>query len=300
MAAVEVLSIYNLRRNRNPFACSRKVHIALIRSISELKNPVTLEAGTGKCLTGLRSSMTTLFFELCAESIEAATAAQAGGADRIELCSRLAESGVTPEPALTAASVAAISIPVYVLIRPRTGDFVFTAQEFDLMRRQIEEAKTAGASGVATGVLLPDGRVDVERTRALIEWARPMKVTFHRAFDETPDLCEALESVIETGADSLLTSGGAAEVLHGADCIGSLLRLAAGRIHIIAGGGLRLATLAQVVRRSGNLSLHGSLTRKNGHRTPQAAQALLEADVREALRMLRHEFHAMTAAATQS
>jgi copper homeostasis protein len=234
--------------------------------------------------------MTTLFFELCAESVEAATAAQAGGADRIELCSELAQGGLTPDAALTVASIAAISIPVYVLIRPRSGDFVFTPAEFELMRRQIEEAKDAGACGVAVGVLLPDDRVDVERTRALIELARPMKTTFHRAFDETPDLCEALESVIETGADGLLTSGGAAEVLRGADCIGSLLRLAGDRIHVIAGGGLRLATLTEVVRRSGNFSLHGSLTRKNSHRSPEAVQALLEADVREAVRMLRHEF----------
>lgn len=238
--------------------------------------------------------MTTLLFELCAESVEAACAAQAGGADRIELCSELDRGGLTPGAGLMAASIAAISIPVYVLIRPRPGDFVFSEAEFELMQRQIEAAKAAGASGVAVGVLLPDGRVDVERTRALIELARPMKATFHRAFDETPDLCEALESVIATGADSLLTSGGADEVLRGADSIGSLLRMARGRIHILAGGGLRLATLTEVVRRSGNFSLHGSLTRKNGSRSPEAAQALLEADVREAVRLLRDEYREMS------
>ena len=241
--------------------------------------------------------MTTLFFELCAESVEAAIAAQAGGADRIELCSDLVHGGITPDRALTAASTDAVSLPVFVLIRPRSGSFDFSTEEFDLMLQQIEEAKRAGAAGIATGVLLPDGCVDVERTRRLIEHARPMKATFHRAFDETPDLCEALESVIETGADSLLTSGGADEVLRGADCIGSLTRMAGERIHIIAGGGLRLATLAQVVRRSGNFSLHGSLTRKNGHRSPREAQALLEADVREAVRLLRIEFETMTATA---
>ncbi len=241
--------------------------------------------------------MTTLFFELCAESVEAAVAAQAGGADRIELCSGLALGGITPDPALIAASTAAVTLPVFVLIRPRSGDFVFSSAEFDLMLRQIEEAKHAGAAGIATGVLLPGGCVDVERTRMLIEHARPMKATFHRAFDETPDLCEALESVIATGADSLLTSGGADEVLRGADSIGSLLRMAGGRIHIIAGGGLRLATLAQVVRRSGNFSLHGSLSRRNGYRTPREAQALLEADVREAIRLLRAEYEGMAAVA---
>jgi copper homeostasis protein len=241
--------------------------------------------------------MTTPLFELCAESVEAAMAAQAGGADRIELCSELAQGGITPDAAVTAATIAAISIPVFVLIRPRSGDFVFSAAEFELMMQQIDAARSAGAAGVAIGALLPDGRVDVERARALVEYARPMNTTFHRAFDETPDLCEALESVIATGADSLLTSGGAAEVLRGADSIGSLLRMAGERIHIIAGGGLRLATLTQVVRRSGNFSLHGSLTRKNGHHSPQAAQALLEADVREAVRLLRSEFDLRMAAA---
>lgn len=238
--------------------------------------------------------MTTLLFELCAESVAAAAAAQAGGADRIELCSELARGGLTPDPALLTASLAVVSIPVYVLIRPRSGDFVFSPEEFAQMEQQVDEAKQAGAYGVAVGVLLADGRVDVKRTRALIELARPMKVTFHRAFDETPDLCEALEDVIEAGADSLLTSGGAAEVLRGADCIGSLVRMAGDRLHVISGGGLRLASLTEVVRRSGNFSLHGSLTRKNGHRTPQAAQALLEADVREAVRLLRHEHREMT------
>jgi copper homeostasis protein len=241
--------------------------------------------------------MTTPLFELCAESVEAAIAAQAGGADRIELCAGLAQGGITPDAALTKASIAAVSIPVYVLIRPRSGSFAFSSVEFELMLQQIHTARSAGAAGIATGVLLSDSRVDVERTRALVEYARPMKVTFHRAFDETPDLCEALDSVIATGADSLLTSGGAAEVLRGADSIGSLLRMAAGRIHIIAGGGLRLATLTQVVRRSGNFALHGSLTRKNGHHSPQAAQSLLEADVREAVRLLRNEFDLKMAAA---
>jgi copper homeostasis protein len=257
---------------------------------SELENPVSALGGAGKLTRDLRLPMTTLLFELCAESVEAASAAQVGGADRIELCSELARGGLTPDPALLTASIAAVSIPVYVLIRPRSGDFVFSSEEFALMQHQVEQAKGAGAAGIAVGVLLANGRVDVERTRALIEQARPMKATFHRAFDETPDLCEALEDVIETGADSLLTSGGAAEVLRGADCIGSLVRMAGARLHVIAGGGLRLATLTEVVRRSGNFSLHGSLTRKNGHRTPQAAQALLEADVREAVRLLQHEY----------
>ncbi len=238
--------------------------------------------------------MKTAFFELCAESREAARAAEHGGADRIELCAELEQGGLTPSVELIEASVGSLSIPIYVLIRPRAGGFVFTVEEFALMREQIAAAREAGANGVAVGVLLPDGRVDVERTRELVELAAPMAATFHRAFDETPDLSESLERVIETGAEGLLTSGGAREVLEGAESISGLLRQAGDRIHIIAGGGLQLETLAEVVRRSGAFSLHGSLKRRNGSHAPadEAAtdeMAALEADVREAVRLLRRE-----------
>ena len=163
------------------------------------------------------------------------------------------------------------------------------------MYRQIDEAKSAGASGIALGVLLPDGRVDVNRTRALVEYARPLGTTFHRAFDETPDLTEALEQVIETGAGGVLTSGGAAQVLQGADRIGELLQQADGRIHMIAGGGLRLASLVQVVRRSGTFSLHGSLTNSNGSGCREVDTIKLAADIREAVRLLRDEFNQIAA-----
>jgi copper homeostasis protein len=120
-----------------------------------------------------------------------------------------------------------------------------------------------------------------------------MGTTFHRAFDETPDLSDALEQVIETGASSLLTSGGAPEVLLGADRIANLMQQADGRIQIIAGGGLRLASLAEVVRRSGTFSLHGSLTNSNGSNGTGVDRARLEADIREAVRLLRSEYDQM-------
>lgn len=227
--------------------------------------------------------MKATFFELCAESLESAVAAEEGGADRIELCADLALGGLTPPRELTAAAVHELQIPVHVMIRPRIGDFVFTAEEFDRMRREVDAVKRAGASGIATGILLADGSVDIERTRALIDQARPMDVTFHRAFDEAADLAQALEDVISTGADSLLTSGGATDVLSGAATIRALAEQAAGRIPIIAGGGLRLENIAEVVRLSGVSWLHGSLTRRNGK---SGANARPE-DVREALRLLR-------------
>lgn len=227
--------------------------------------------------------MKSILFELCCESLESSLAAQAGGADRIELCTNLAVGGVTPPRTLMVEVIGAVDIPIHVLIRPRPGDFVFSSDEFEAMRHQIDAVKRAGASGIATGILLSSGRVDIGRTRALIEQARPMDVTFHRAFDETPDLSEALEDVIQTGADSLLTSGGAPDVLTGAATIRALAGQAGGRIELIAGAGLRLENLAEVVRLSGVSSLHGSLSQRRGAITGPA----IASDVREAVRLLR-------------
>jgi copper homeostasis protein len=236
----------------------------------------------------------------------------------------LSIGGVTPDADLIAAAVQALSIPVHILIRPRGGDFVFSAAEFAQMRHQIEQAKRVGSAGVAIGMLLPDGRVDVERSRELVRLARPMSVTFHRAFDETADLSQALEDVIQTGADCLLTSGGAADVLAGADSIARLYRHARERLEIMAGGGLKLANLAEVVRRTGVSYLHGSLTRRNetqrngtrgngSHKHAERSetneepatnghlavsrQAMLEADVRESIRLLRAGIEARESAA---
>lgn len=236
-------------------------------------------------------------FELCVETLEAARAAQAGGADRIELCAALSVGGVTADPDLIQATVKTIDIPVHVLIRARNGDFHFSTDEILAMRRQIEDAKNAGAAGVATGVLLANGMVDVERSRELVALAKPMKATFHRAFDEAPDLEEALEDVIATGADCLLTSGGAPDVLTGAGSIARLRELAAGRLDVMAGGGLRLHNLTEVVRRTGVSYLHGSLTRENGRSARTNSHnghesSVLEEDVREAVRLFRGHFAA--------
>jgi copper homeostasis protein len=229
-------------------------------------------------------------FELCAPSLAAANAAHRGGASRIELCADLRVGGVTPDIALLESVIDAISIPVHVLIRPRAGSFVFSDDEFALMRRQVEAVKAAGASGVAIGVLLADGRIDVKRTRALVDLARPMDVTFHRAFDVTADLDEALDAVMETGANSLLTSGGAPDVLTGADSIARLHRRTGSQLEIMAGGGLRLENLSEVLNRTGVSCVHGSLTphhSANG-KTPVADQ--LQQNVSEAVRLLREAF----------
>lgn len=262
----------------------------------------------------IQTFMKNYLFELCAESVQAAQAAEHGGADRIELCSQLSIGGLTPSEDLISAVIRSVAIPVHVLIRPRGGDFVYSPEEFDQMQRQIEHVKQAGAAGIAIGILLPDGSVDVERSRELVLQGRSMSVTFHRAFDETVDLSKALEAVIQSGADCLLTSGGESDVLTGAESIARLRRQAAGRLEIMAGGGLKLTNLAEVVRRTGVSYLHGSLTRKNetsshaengesngkqagnGH-SAISTQAILQADVSESIRLLCHEVNARESAA---
>jgi copper homeostasis protein len=228
------------------------------------------------------------FFELCIETLDAARIAQTCGVGRVELCARLNVGGVTPALTLVKAAVDAVNIPVHVLIRPRDGDFVYSIAEFAQMEREISAVKEVGTAGVVLGALKRDGRVDVAGTRRLVEVARPMKVTFHRAFDEIDNQLEALEEVIATGADCLLTSGGAPSVLAGADRIAKLQRQANGRITIMAGGGLTLATLHECIERIGVTVFHGSLQRKDvkpGDSGTDYPSELLIQDITEALRL---------------
>jgi copper homeostasis protein len=272
---------------------------ALFRYLFNWSNEPGFAHATGKHVS---LPMKVPLFELCVTNLEAARAAESGGADRIELCSQLSNGGVTPDLDLMTVAIEALSIPAYVLIRPRIGDFVFSPAEFDEMKRQIEQAKASGAAGVAIGVLLPNGRVDVERTRELVALAKPMKVTFHRAFDETPDIAEALEDVIRCGVDCLLTSGGEPDVLTGAESIARLCKLARGRLDVMAGGGLQLTSLVEVLRRTGVSHLHGSLARrlvahseagpKRKLQSSRSVSVVSEGDVREAVQLLHREFAA--------
>ena len=200
-----------------------------------------------------------IVFELCAESLDACLLAKTSGAARIELCSDLNVDGLTPSHALIRQAVEQSGIPVYVLLRPRAGDFVYTDQEFGLIREDLLHAKDLGAAGFALGVLHRNGTVDVERTRALVELAAPLEVTFHRAFDVTPSLPQALEDVLRTGCHRILTSGGAPTVFAGASSLAQLVKVARGRIEIAAGGGLRAEGAASLVRTTGARHFHGSV-----------------------------------------
>ena len=197
--------------------------------------------------------------EICVESVGHAVAAERGGADRIELCSDLACGGVTPNPALMRAARQQVRIPIHGMIRPRSGNFYYSEHEFETMKREIDVAKEIGLDGIVLGLLDEDMQVDRERTRALVQLAHPLPVTFHRAFDLCPDLTTALEAVIETGAKRILTSGGKERVVDGLTNVAHLLTTAGDRIVVMPGGGIRRGNVESILRRARPGEIHTSL-----------------------------------------
>ena len=198
--------------------------------------------------------------EISVEALEAAKAAERGGADRIELCETLLVGGVTPSTELMRAVRAQLRIPIFVMIRPRAGDFDYSGAEFSEMRRSIAEAKESAMDGIVLGVLTKDNRVDVERTRELVELARPLPVTYHRAFDEAADLHQAIEEVIQSGAKRILTSGGAKSALEGAALLAELVEAAGERIVIVPGAGISASNISLIAEQTGAREFHSGLS----------------------------------------
>lgn len=247
-----------------------------------------------------------LVIEVCVDSVESAIAAQRGGADRVELCDNLLEGGTTPSAGAIALARRTLDIKLHVIIRPRGGDFCYSEVELAVMEHDIAVAKQLGADGVVIGVLRPDGTVDKARTQALIEQARPLSVTFHRAFDMTRDPYEALEDLIDLGVDRILTSGQAASALEGIDLIAELVRRAGKRIIIMPGGGadrgvgkLVARTGAREIHVTGAVGMESAMQFRNPHvfmggalRPPEYLRFLTDADK---IRRLRQEAEAAEA-----
>jgi copper homeostasis protein len=200
-----------------------------------------------------------VLLEICVDSAESALAAERGGAHRVELCSDLVEGGVTPSAGLIESVRQKVRVGVHVIIRPRGGDFCYTADEFESMKRDVLTAKQLGADGVVFGILKEDGHVDTARTRSLVELAHPLNTTFHRAFDMSVDLNQALEDVIHAGIHRVLTSGGEQNAEDGIATIASLVATAKNRVAIMVGGGIRETNVRRIIVATGAREIHANV-----------------------------------------
>lgn len=199
--------------------------------------------------------------EICCADIRSVIEANRGGADRIELCTALELDGLTPSIGMIERAVAAGPVPVRVLIRPRPGDFVYLPPEVDVMESDIRQCRHTGVDGVVIGALMPDGRVDIDTCRRLIDAAGGLHITFHRAFDVCAHPLDALEQIISLGCDTLLTSGQQPRAIDGIPLLHTLVEQSSGRIDIMAGSGVNPANAAEILSATGCPCIHGSARR---------------------------------------
>lgn len=200
--------------------------------------------------------------EIATSDFSTTKSAFEAGADRIELCANLAEGGTTPSYGTIKQCRESFDVPLYPMIRPRGGDFLYTKEEFELMKKDIRLCKELGCEGVVIGLLNRDGHIDSIRTAALVGIAYPMGVTFHRAFDRCKEPFEALEQLIDSGCERILTSGQKPSVADGVDLVAKLNKLADERIIIMPGSGLRKENIKMIEERTGCKEFHTSLRRK--------------------------------------
>jgi copper homeostasis protein len=223
--------------------------------------------------------------EISVESVAAAMAAERGGAQRIEFCANAREGGTTPSDELLRAVRERVRLPILSMVRPRAGDFVYSDAEFEIMRRDIQAAKEFQMDGVVLGLLEADGRIDVERSAQLVEQARPLPVTYHRAFDESRDLQKSLEDVIKTGAARLLTSGGRRTAPEALGVLAELVRIAGERLIVMPGSGIHAGNIRKVARTTGAREFHAGLSSVIA--SPANNLAAFEEEVRKLAAALR-------------
>lgn len=200
--------------------------------------------------------------EVIAFNIESCLIIEQGGAHRIELCDNPTDGGTTPSYGMIKTAREKVDIALFPIIRPRGGDFLYSDEEFNIMKADIQLCKELGCNGVVLGLLQKDGRIDVERTAWLVDLAYPMEVTFHRAFDHCFEPFEALEQIIQTGCRRILTSGQKPTAMEGVDRIAELVKAADGRIIIMPGSGVRQNNIRELAEKTGAIEFHSSLRSK--------------------------------------
>jgi len=198
-----------------------------------------------------------MIVEVCANSYESAVNAELGGANRIELCKDLHLDGLTPDDDIAASIIDKLNIPVFMLIRPRAGDFVYTNEEFELMKNDIIKFKKLGCNGIVSGVLNTDNTIDIKRTKELIELSRPLEFTFHRAFDKVINPLKAMENLIKLGINRILTSGQEDTAIKGLKLLEELNKINNNRIIILPGAGMKIKFF-KIFSKAGFKEIHGS------------------------------------------
>lgn len=204
-----------------------------------------------------------MLLEIAVFNYQSAQIAAKAGADRLELCMNYASGGITPSYGLMKVIKEKINIPVFVMIRPRSGNFVYSSTEFEIMKQDILIAKQLGFEGVVLGILKKDNTVDVERTKQLVALANPMQITFHRAFDDTPNPIQALEDIINCGCKRILTSGKEATAIQGNVLIKQLVTQSNKRIIILAGGSVRSNNITELKKSTKAKEFHSAALSTN-------------------------------------
>lgn len=202
--------------------------------------------------------MSQLQLEICCYSVESALRAEQFGADRIELCDNHPEGGTTPSYGAIEHALERLSIPVNVMVRPRGGDFLYSEAEYDIIKRDVAALKELGANGVVVGFLKSDGEIDLERTEEIVELARPLEVTFHRAFDMCREPLAALGQLKKTGVARILTSGARATVMEGIELLEELVKKAGDEIIVMPGCGVNSRTLGKLIEQTKAKEYHSA------------------------------------------